>query len=184
MKTFLKTNVAIAYLAIILGTMLIPITGYPSFVTPFRKISVKGNVEVVLIQNTTQGVAYADNNIGNVKVIQKDDMLSITGTSKQQSKVIVYVNDIFRIEAGDHVIINTQGELNTKFLQIFLKGDAVANIKTSTQGLYTSILDNARLKLSGSTDDHALLADQPQKLSMVNFVAFKTHILPKETESL
>ncbi|HWW37715.1 GIN domain-containing protein [Pedobacter sp.] len=149
--------------------------------TPIRKISIKGNVEVTMVQGLPESVSYTDDNTGRVKVIKTGGVLRIIGNSQESSKLFIYVNDIYRIEAEDNAVIKTEGWLKTRFLQIFLKGNAKADIRTSTQGLYTSLHDHANLKLSGSTDDHTLEIGDTQKLNVDNFVASKTQYLSMET---
>lgn len=87
----------------------------------FRKIVIKGNVEVTLVQGTSIGVSYADDNTGNVKVTQQGEILRITGLEKEKCKLIVYVNDIYRIEADQNAVVKTEARLTTKFLQIILR---------------------------------------------------------------
>lgn len=145
----------------------------PSSGAQYRKISIQGNIEVTMVQRKSEGVYYADDNTGSAKVVRNSGMLTITGTSKAPSKLFIYVNDLYRIEATDNAVVRTEGKLNTKFLQIFLKGDARADIQINTQGVYTAISDNANLKLSGSTNDHIQAAAKKQKLNTNDLVVLK-----------
>ncbi|GGE47326.1 hypothetical protein EV200_104238 [Pedobacter psychrotolerans] len=184
MKTSIKTLIATSLTAIILSTAVFSTSVSASEVHPltisalssFKKVSVKGNVEVILIQRANNGVAYAEDNAGTAKIIQDGDVLRITSTDRTTAKVIVYVTDIYRIEAAENAVVKTEGKLNSKYLQIFLKGNAHAEINTTTEGLYTVIQDNADLKLSGSTDNHTLVMGNTQKLTIDKFAALKTNI--------
>jgi len=184
MKTSIKTLIATSLTAIVLSTAAFSTSVSASEVHPltisalgsFKKVSVKGNVEVILIQRDNNGVAYAEDNAGTVKIMHDGDVLRITSTDRTTAKVIVYLTDIYRIEAAENAVVKTEGKLNSKYLQIFLKGNAHAEINTTTEGLYTVIQDNADLKLSGSTDNHTLVMGNTQKLTIDKFAALKTNI--------
>jgi len=184
MKTSIKTLIATSLTAIVLSTAAFSTSVSASEVHPltisalgsFKKVSVKGNVEVILIQRANNGVAYAEDNAGTVKIMHDGDVLRITSTDRTTAKVIVYLTDIYRIEAAENAVVKTEGKLNSKYLQIFLKGNTHAEINTTTEGLYTVIQDNADLKLSGSTDNHTLVMGNTQKLTIDKFAALKTNI--------
>ncbi|WP_316796964.1 GIN domain-containing protein [Pedobacter agri] len=189
MKTSIKTLIASSLTAIVLSTAVFSTNISANTIAPvkvskvgnFKRISVKGNVEVTLIQRSAAGVVYADDNTGTAKIMQDGDNLKISSSDKGLAKVVVYINDIFRIEASENAIVKTEGKITTKFLQIFLKGSAHAEINTSSEGLYTVINDNADLKLSGSTDNHTLVMGDKQKLTIDKFAALKTSISSVET---
>ncbi|RDC55674.1 hypothetical protein DU508_15500 [Pedobacter chinensis] len=189
MKTSIKTLIASSLTAIVLSagvfsTSVSATEKAPvkvSTVGTFKRVSVKGNVEVTLVQRSSAGVSYAEDNVGSAKIIQDGDNLKISSSDKGLTKVVVYVKDIFRIEASENAIVKTEGKLTTQYLQIFLKGNAHADINTSTEGLYTVIKDNADLKLSGSTDSHTLVMGKTQKLTIDKFAALKTNISSVET---
>lgn len=147
----------------------------------FKTISVNGNVEVTIIQRDHAGISYCDDNMGVVKVTQNGYHLKVTSTSAEKAKLTVYVNDFYRIEATGNAIVKTEGKLTTKYLQIFLKGNASAEINTSSESLYTVISDHADLKLSGSTDQHTLVMGKSPKLTIDKFAALKTNISSIET---
>eukprot|EP01012_Entosiphon_sulcatum_P007309 TRINITY_DN13680_c0_g2_i1.p1 TRINITY_DN13680_c0_g2~~TRINITY_DN13680_c0_g2_i1.p1 ORF type:complete len:212 (+),score=29.26 TRINITY_DN13680_c0_g2_i1:35-637(+) len=192
MKTSIKTLIATSLTAIVLSSAVFttsvsatekePVT--LAKIKAFKRISVNGNVELTIIQNNNPSVAYTDDNNGTAKIIQDGDNLKITSTSVEKTKLIIYVNDIYRIEALENAVVKTEGKLRTKYLQIFLKGNAHAEINTSTEGLYTVIADNADLKLSGSTDNHTLVMGNSQKLTIDRFAALKTNISSVETVAI
>ncbi|WP_316806630.1 GIN domain-containing protein [Pedobacter agri] len=189
MKTSIKTLITSSLAAIILSTAVFSSAVSATEIAPvkisktgnFKRISVKGNVEVTLIQRSTTGVNYAEDNAGTAKIMQDGDNLKISSPNKSLTKVVVYVNDIFRIEASENAVVKTEGKITSKYLQIFLKGNAHAEINTSTEGLYTVINDNADLKLSGSTDNHTLVMGNTQKLTIDKFAALRTNISSVET---
>ena len=185
----MKNLIAISLTAIVLTTAVFSNSVFATENVPakqakvgnFKKVSIKGNVEVTIIQRGTPGVSYTDDNNGTAKIIQDGDVLRITSTDRTVAKLIIYVTDIYRIEAAENAIVKTSGKLTTQFLQIFLKGNAHADINTSTEGLYTIIQDQADLKLSGSTDNHTLVMGKTQKLTIDKFAALKTNISSVET---
>jgi len=192
MKTAIKTLIATSLTAIVLSsavftTNVSAIEKEPDAIikiSAFKRISVTGNIEVTIIQRSNAGIFYSDDNIGTAKVMQNGDNLKITSTSTEKAKLTVYVNDFYRIEASENAMIKTEGKLNTKYLQIFLKGNAHADINTSSEGLYTVISDHADLKLSGSTDIHTLIMGKSQKLTIDRFAALKTIISSIETDAV
>ncbi|SDF90309.1 hypothetical protein SAMN05421827_10259 [Pedobacter terrae] len=189
MKTTIKTLLTASLMAFALSSAVF-ITNVSAIekdpdatmkISTFKKISVEGNVEVTIIQRNHSGISYANDNTGTAKVMQSGDHLKITSTSPEKAKLTVYVNDFYRIEASENAIVKTEGKLSTKYLQIFLTGNAHAEINTSSEGLYTVISDHANLKLSGSTDMHTLVMGKSQKLTIDKFAALKTNISSIET---
>jgi hypothetical protein len=183
MKTSIKTLIIIAS-AVITLTATLPTSLRATekretilYKTPnFRKIVIKGNVEVILVQRPTVGISYADDNAGSAKVTQQGEILRITGLDKEKCKLVVYVNDIYRIEADQNAVVKTEAKLSTKFLQIILKGSAFADINTSSEGLYTEILDNSTLKLKGNTNHHTLVMGKAPNLTIDRFAAAQTDV--------
>ncbi|WP_426328805.1 GIN domain-containing protein [Pedobacter sp. R-06] len=147
----------------------------------FRRIVIKGNVEVTLVQRPAIGISYTDDNTGNVKVTQQGEVLRITGLDKEKCNLVIYVNDIYRIEADQNAVVKTEAKLSTKFLQIILKGNAFADIDTSSEGLYTEILDNSTLKLKGNTNRHTLVMGKASNLTIDRFAAAQTDVSRVET---
>jgi opacity protein-like surface antigen len=140
----------------------------------FNKLIVSGNVEVTLIQNGREGVSYNDDNTGKVKVIQDGYALKISSEDKSPAKITVYVKNIYRVQASDDAVVKTDGKLDVKYLQVFLKGNAVAKINSQSESLYTVIEGNSDLKLSGATKNHNLVMGKTQKLNLDKFAALKT----------
>ncbi|MFC4210292.1 GIN domain-containing protein [Pedobacter lithocola] len=189
MKTSIKTLIATSLTALVLtsatfATSVVAAEKHPLSTESsvnYRRIIVKGNVEVTLVQRQNEGINYADDNLGNARITQEGNILKISSNDKEVSKLTVYVNDLYRIEASENAIVKTNGKLKTKFLQIFLKDNAFAQINSSTEGLYTVIKDNADLKLSGATDNHTLVMGNTPKLTIDKFAALKTNISSVES---
>ena len=181
MKTLFKTLFA-SSLALVLSTSAVLSANAAETIKPvhaskalsFKRIKVKGNVELTIIQGKRTGISYADENTGKVKVMQSGDGLEITALDNSTAKLTIYVNDIYRIHAMDNAKVKTQGKINTQYLQVFLSGNASLDLNSQTEGLYTVIEDHADLTLSGSTGDHMLVMGKEQKLTMDKFVAANT----------
>lgn len=181
MKTLLKTLFA-SSLALVLSTSAVLSVHATETIKPahaskalsFKRIKVKGNVELTIVQGKRTGISYADENTGEVKVMQSGDGLEITALDNSTAKLTIYVNDIYRIQAMDNAKVKTQGKINTQYLQVFLSGNASLDLNLQTEGLYTVIGDHADLILSGSTGDHMLVMGKEQKLTMDKFVAANT----------
>ena len=188
MKTSLKTVIFIAS-AVIALTATLPNnlsateknTTILYKIQNFRRIVIKGNVEVMLVQRPAIGISFADDNTGNVKVTQQGEVIRISGLDKEKCKLVIYVNDIYRIEADQNAVVKTEAKLSTKFLQIILKGNAFADINTSSEGLYTEILDNSILKLKGNTNRHTLVMGKASNLTIDRFAAAQTEVSQVET---
>ncbi|WP_431292509.1 GIN domain-containing protein [Pedobacter sp. P26] len=140
------------------------------------QVIVSGNVEITLVQGQKESVSYNDDNTGSVKVIQYGHALKITSTDRNIAKITVYVKDIYRIQASENAVVKTAGRLDSKYLQLFLKGDAVAEIDSDTESLYTVIEGRADLKLSGATAEHILVMGSTPKLNLDRFAAMKTQM--------
>jgi hypothetical protein len=147
----------------------------------FSKVVVGGNVEVTLVQCQKEGVSYNDDNTGSVKVIQDGDALKITSASNDVAKITVYVKNIYRVQASENAVVKTEGKLDTKYLQLFLKENAVAEINSKTESLYTVIEGKADLKLKGATQNHILVMGRTQKLNLDRFAALKTEMNNQQT---
>ena len=185
MKTSIKTLIATSLTTIILTSAIFATSAIATekkpetasvLATPFKKVVVKGNVEITLVQRQNEGVAYTDENIGKAKITQEGNVLRITSADKEVTRLVVYVNDIYRIEAGENAVVKTNGKIKSKYLQIFLSGNAQADINSATEGLYTVISGNSDLKLSGSTDNHTLIMGKTPKITIDRFAALKTNI--------
>lgn len=136
------------------------------------KIVASGNVEVFVMQAPTESVKVYDNYYAkNALVQQKDGVLRISSFEKERLAVTVYVRNISTIEASDNAVVKTYGKVNFLSLDVLLKDKAVADINASTVNLYTSVKDQASLKLSGSTEEHYALMGTSAKMTTGNFVA-------------
>jgi Putative auto-transporter adhesin, head GIN domain len=184
MKTSIKTLKKSVLAAIILTSAIISTSVMAGEKQPVKisapknisQVIVSGDVEITLVQGQKESVSYNDDNTGRVKVIQDGHALKITSADRNIAKITVYVKDIYRIQASENAVVKTAGKLDSKYLQLFLKGDAVAEIDSDTESLYTVIEGRADLKLSGATQEHILVMGSTPRLNLDRFAARKTQM--------
>ncbi|WP_343523825.1 DUF2807 domain-containing protein [Pedobacter sp.] len=182
MKTSIKTLTKSVLAAIVLSSAIFSTSVMASEKQPVKmsapknigQVIVSGNIEITLVQGKKEGVSYNEDNTGKVKVIQDGHALKISSADGNTAKITVYVNNIYRIQASENAVVKTAGKLDSKYLQLFLKGDAVAEINSDTENLYTVIEGRADLKLSGATGEHILVMGTTPKLNLDGFAAMKT----------
>lgn len=184
MKTSIKTLTKSVLAAIVLTSAIFSTNVMAGEKEPIKisapkniqQVIVSGNVEVTLIQGAKESISYNENNTGKVKVIQDGHALKISSADGNAAKVTLYIKDIFRVQASENAVVKTIGNLDSKYLQLFLKGDAVAEINSNTKSLYTVIEGRADLKLSGATQEHILVMGSKPKLNLDRFAALKTQM--------
>jgi len=148
-----------------------------SQVKNINKLVVSGNVEVFLIQATTESVKVYDSYYSkNALVQQEEGVLRISSFEKETLKVAVYVNNISSIQASDNAAIKTFGKVSFLSLDVILKDKASADLDTRTVTLYTSVKDNASITLSGSTEDHTAVLGSVAKMNMNQFAAVNSSV--------
>jgi len=183
MKTSIKNLFAAALTLVVLSSSAFATTTKENNITVLNqvknisKIEVKGNVEVILVQAPTESVKVYDSYYAkNALVQQQDGVLRISSFEKETLTVSVYVRNLSSIEASDNSSIKTSGKINFVSLDVILKDKATADLNTSTINLYTSVKDNASLRLSGSTTEHYAVLGSQAKLSMDQFAAISTSV--------
>ena len=141
------------------------------------KLVVSGNVEVFLIQASTESVKVYDSYYSkNALVQQEQGVLRISSFQKETLKVAVYVNNLSSIQASDNATVKTFGKVSFLSLDVILKDKASADIDANTVSLYTSVKDSASLTLSGSTEDHTAVLGSVAKMSMNHFTAASSSV--------
>ena len=141
-------------------------------VKSINKIVVSGNVDVYVMQAPTESVKVYDKYYSkNALVQEKDGVLRISSFEKERLAVTVYVRNISTIEASENAAVKTYGKVNFLSLDVLLKDKATAEINANTVNLFTSVKDQASLKLSGSTEEHFALMSTSAKMTTGNFVA-------------
>lgn len=147
----------------------------PGTVNPdIKKVMVKGNARVIIIQDTKDFIKVDESDMGKVSIKQTGHTLSISADQRNPITVFLHVKDLYRIEASDKANVSTSGKIKTKNLQVILKDYAVAQVKANTESLYTLITGQADLKLLGNTAEHIAQSGNETRMNTQRFAAVKT----------
>ena len=184
MKTSIKTLFAAALTLVVLTSSAFASSDVKSNnvtvlnqVKNISKLEVKGNVDVILVQAPTESIKVNDSYYSkNALVQEKEGVLRISSFEKERLTVTVYVRNLSSIEAGDNATVKTFGKISFLSLDVILKDKATADINATTINLYSSIKDNAKLVLSGSTTEHYAVLGSQAKMSMDQFTADNTTV--------
>ncbi|SEA17114.1 GIN domain-containing protein [Pedobacter hartonius] len=139
--------------------------------TDFKKIMVCGNTIVYFVQARKDQVTIDEGDPATVSIKQEGHKLTIFSDQKTPAIVTVYFKNIYRIDASDKVTVRSAGKINLENLQVLLRNDAKARIKTNTQSLYTVVDDGAKLELLGTTVQHISKIEERATLDVKNFTA-------------
>lgn len=172
MKTLTKTLLSTMLVLFVL-TAIATTTLASSF--SFNKIKITGKVKIELVQGEREKIeVYGDYSSKNTSIKRQGYTLIVKSSEYQPVTIRISVADLQRIDASGDVVVETIGKFNLKYLQIFLKDNAKANVKATTESMYTFIKDRSDLKLSGATLDYTSVRDSVSKLTLEHFVAVKT----------
>lgn len=185
MKNSIKNLFATALTLVVLTGSAFASTTNPSAkkvtvlsqVKNINKIVVSGNVEVLLLQAPVESVKVYDGYYTkNALVQQENGELRISSFEKETLTVAVYVRELSTIELGDNSTVKTYGKVNFLSLDVVLNGSAKADIDANTVNLTTTVKDNAKLALSGSTTDLQVGLTAQAKVNMDHFKAESTSV--------
>ena len=141
----------------------------------FNKIKISGHVKLEVVQGADEKIAVeGDYSSRNTSIKRQGYTLIIKSNEYEPLTIKISIKDLQRIDASGRVEVVTKGNLNLKYLQIFLQDQATANVKATTESMYTFLKGSSHLNLSGITQDHTLVMDSLAKLNMGNLVAVKT----------
>lgn len=133
------------------------------FVTEFKdvkhinKLVVMGNVDVYLTQGTEENLKVYDNYYSKNALVQwENGELRITSFDKERLTVTITVSNLSAIEASGNVHVRSMNELSTIDLDIRLKNSATARLEAQTVNISSSLQDQARLELSGESENQHL----------------------------
>jgi len=183
MKTLAKTLFASALTAVLLSSAAMagqtPENKTATFKTispvTFNKILITGNVKLIVAQGAKESVSVdGDYDQSKTSIKKRGYTLVINSSESTPVTIRVSVKDLQRIDASNSVNVVTSGKIDVKYLQVFLKDDAKADVKANTESLYTYITGNADLKLSGATQDYTSLKDKLSKLNQENLATLKS----------
>jgi uncharacterized pyridoxamine 5'-phosphate oxidase family protein len=172
----MKTSVQ-AFIASTLATIVLSTSAFATSPdsTSIQKVIVKGNAKVYLVQRDQESVKVYDTySHDHTTVKTEGKSLVITSNEEQPTTIIVYVKKPFRVEASNTSTVETNGKFSVDYLQVILKDQAQAKIGADTKGLYTVVNDQAKLKLSGTSNEHISIRSRASKIQMDNLASNKT----------
>lgn len=180
MKSLTKTLFATLLAVVLLtsSTMVTLAAGRTELVNPatgFTKIWVSGNVKVILTQSEQEGIFVdEDFNAEKTSVLCKGETLYINTMEHAQVVIKISMKDLKRIEAAGQAVVITRNNFDVKCLQVILIQSASAKVNAITGSLYTNVSDNAKLKISGVTDQHTSIASNVKNVKLDNFLSLST----------
>jgi hypothetical protein len=187
MKTSIKSFIALTITTLALTTATVNVKAAEanqvtvlSQVKKVNKISVAGNVELILVQSADESVKVYDSYFSkNALVQQKDGELRISSFDKETLTVIAYVSNLSAITASDNATVKTFGKFNTLSLDVTLTDQAKAVLNTNTVSMYAQLNDKSNLSLTGSTSDYNAVMGSVASVNMSQFAANSTNIQSK-----
>jgi hypothetical protein len=156
-----------------------------SSVTGVNRLWASGNVKVVLTQNEKESIKGGLNFNPETTFIQrKGSTLYINSVESSEVTVYVTLKDLHRVEAAGSANVVTSNNFDVKHLQVFLSQDARAKISAMSASLYTVVSEDAVLKMSGSTDEHTLIASNMKNVKLNSFSSLSTSSRPTDYAAL
>jgi hypothetical protein len=150
-----------------------------------KKITVSGNVELILIQDVSDHVkVYNSYYDSNALVQEKDGVLRISSYNREKLTVVAHVKDLSSIEVQDKSTVKTYGSFYLLDLNIALRDQAKADINANTTSLTTSVSGDAELNLAGSTEEYHAKTGDAADVKLEGFVARNTSISSEPQRSI
>ena len=129
MKTSIKSLIAASLMTVVISTSTVyayspapvkTISANAADVTAIKKVIIKGNVEVTLVQAPKSRTLFKNENDAYVQVKQVGNSLFVdTKNSTETAKITVYVDEIYRVDASGNAVIHTKDALKLEYLQYF-----------------------------------------------------------------
>lgn len=181
MKTSIKSLVALVLTTITLSASAFAANETVlTDVKSFNKIKVSGNVEVILVQGTTESVKVYDNYYSkNALVQERNGELSISSYAPEKLTVVVNFTKLSAVNATDNATISSFGKIATLSLDVKLSNNAQANLDVNAINLNSNIEGRADLSLEGTAMVHNASMESLAKVTMDNFSAGSTSIAAK-----
>lgn len=192
MKTSIKTLIAltITTLALTLSTVNVQAADSNQItvlteVKKVNKISVSGNVELILVQSADESVKVYDTYFSkNALVQQKNGELRISSFNKETLTVVVYVSNLSTLTASDNSTIKTFGKFNALSLDVNLNDKTTAILNTNTVNLHANLNGQSNLSLTGTSDEYSAIMGSFSTVNMSRFTANATNIQSKNNNTL
>ena len=150
----MKTFICMSFITTALLTSGFRDTGYRQiFIREnFSRISIKGDIKVILIQNRDDSVLkYKDGSIsaavenGELVVRKKNGFFS-----NRQPFVIIPVNQLQALKITDEASVFTQGILQTSELYIDHKGNGVIKLSVAADNVFVCSRGKGKIQIEGN----------------------------------
>jgi hypothetical protein len=126
-----------------------------SSIKNINKIAISGNVELILIQDVEESVkVYNDYYASNALVQHEQGQLRISSFGKEKLTVVARVKNLSALSVADQSTVKTYGKFDLLNFNIALKDQAKADIDVNAVSVNTDISGDAKLSLSGKSDEH------------------------------
>lgn len=131
---------------------------------------------MVLVQREIEEIVIQDNFTGQGTSVSEEGLsLIIKSQESTPLNITIYARAPFRIEAFNSVSVETRGNFDLQYLQVFLHDRAVARITSKTTGLYTTVNHSAKLTLAGSSEDHVSVRSIGSRIQTADLACLKTN---------
>ncbi|MFC4211893.1 GIN domain-containing protein [Pedobacter lithocola] len=189
MKTLAKSLFAAALTAVVLTSSAIttfatePVKAETktSSLSKLNRIWVSGNVKIILTQGDKQNVEGAINYDAAKTFVTTDGRtLFINSMETKQVTMNITLKDLERIEAYGESAVVTSNNFDVKHLQILLSQSASAKIKTTAGSLYTTVKEDAVLKLNGTANQSTMIASNMKNVKLADFASLKSESYASE----
>jgi len=180
MKNLAKTLFAVALTAVVFTSSAMssfatnPVKKETKATTlpAFKRIWVSGNVKIILTQGNTTSVVGNDlYDATKTSVVSDGRTLFINSLETSQVTLSITVKDLERIEAYGQSVVQSNNNLDVKYLQLFLSQSATVKIKATAGSLYTVVKDDAVLKLNGTAEQSTMIASNVNNLKLDRFAS-------------
>ena len=192
MKTSIKTLIATGLIAVSISSSSVvfannnsaetkkpeTISANKISLTTIKRLVVTGDVEVTLSQSPKSNTLCTSDDSNFVTFRKIGNALYVDAKKgTHNSKVTIYVDDIYRIDASQDAVILSDNKLNLKYLQVYLKDNAYLDLNANTEQLYTVMQSSSRLNLKGHTNAHTITMDKASRVSLEKFTSKNTERL-------
>lgn len=113
-----------------------PANRQTSYESSFTRLQVQDGIDIVLVESDSRAIEFkgADADVDKVNWIIKNGVMSISskkGSLKGKVQLVVNVSSLKELYVKDGSAVNSNGQLSSSSLKIYLDGDASVSIKST-----------------------------------------------------
>lgn len=164
-----------AFFFITIVSIQVFVTGYTSqqykeiiLDQPFKKLTIQGNMTVILVQSSSnQKVQYYKGKI-NVKVNDGELVITQKGSifKDEEPFVIIPINEITHLKIKDNAAVFTNGVIKTNQLNIDQRGDGTIRLSIDAYKVFVCCKGHGKIQIEGNYQQTGLQKDISGKLLM------------------